>query len=75
MMNFFTNIANWANEHPGRSIGAFLGFLIGLLILMFGLLNTCFVIILALIGFLAGKIKDDGLGGGFRGIFKKRDKE
>ena len=74
MMNFFTNIVNWANEHPGQAIGAFLGFLIGLLILMFGLLKTCLVVILALIGFFIGKIKDEGLGGGFKDIFK-RDKE
>jgi len=74
MMNFLTSISNWANEHPGQAIGAFLGFLIGLLILVFGLLKTCLVVILALIGFLIGKIKDEGLGGGFKGIFK-RNKE
>ena len=74
MMNFLTRIADWANGHPGQALGAFLGFLIGLLILTFGFLKTCLVVVLALIGFLIGKIKDDGLGGGFKGIFK-RDKE
>ena len=73
-MNFLARIANWANEHPGQAIGAFLGFLIGLLILTFGFLKTCLVVILALIGFLIGKMKDEGLSGGFKGIFK-RNKE
>ena len=76
MMNFLTNIANWANEHPNQAIGAFLGFLAGLLILIFGFLKTCLVVILALIGFFIGKMKDDGLSGGFnfKDIFK-RNKE
>ncbi len=45
-MSFFALVSSWANVHPGQALGALFGFIIGLLILTFGLLKTFLVIVL-----------------------------
>lgn len=55
-MKFFTILTNWINEHPKQTVGAFLGFLTALLILLFGFWKTMFIALLACIGFVIGKI-------------------
>ena len=71
-MNFFTILSEWISTHPGQALGAFLGFVVGLLILIFGPVKALLVIILSAIGFILGKLFDDkialpfGLGGSSR---------
>jgi uncharacterized membrane protein len=75
MINFLSGIVDWANAHPGQAIGAFAGFIVGLLILIFGLPKTLLVIILALIGFLIGKLRDNNVSfaDGLKDIFKRKN--
>ena len=77
-MSFFNNLSDWANERPGQALGAFLGFVIGLLILIFGPMKTVLVIILAAVGFIIGRLKDEQVSiiDELKGILnrKKRDR-
>ncbi|PKL40676.1 MAG: hypothetical protein CVV44_03470 [Spirochaetae bacterium HGW-Spirochaetae-1] len=72
-MEFLSNLANWANEHPGQALGALLGFIIGILILLFGPVKTFLVIILSLTGLIIGKMLDDRISvkDEIRGLFKR----
>ena len=60
-MIILNRIVDWANAHPGQAIGAFLGFVVGLLILVFGLPKTILVAVLALIGFFIGSLRDSNV--------------
>lgn len=76
-MRFLTIIADWANDHPGQAIGAFVGFLTGLLILVFGLAKTLLVAVLVFFGFLAGSLLDNNIAvmDKLKGIFKSKKKD
>ncbi len=58
-MNLFDFIKNWINENPGKSAGAFIGFVLGIFILTIGLLKILLIIIFILIGIIIGKMSDD----------------
>jgi len=58
-MDFFTFIKEWINGNPGKAIGAILGFVIGILLLTFGVVQTLLIILLVIIGVIIGKFKDD----------------
>lgn len=72
-MNFFSYIAGWISENPGKAAGAFLGFLVGILIMTLGLLPTLFIAALVGIGIIIGKMKDDGIPiiDGLRSLFRR----
>ncbi|ADY56202.1 Protein of unknown function DUF2273 [Syntrophobotulus glycolicus DSM 8271] len=54
---------NWAlDHHPGKFIGALLGILMALFIIILGFWQTICLIVLAAIGFSIGKFWDDGKG-------------
>ncbi len=71
---FITYILDWINSNPGKAAGAFLGFVIGLLIISFGTIKTILVIILVLIGVIVGKLRDDEVPviDQVKGLFKRR---
>jgi uncharacterized membrane protein len=52
-------IFEWISENPWRALGAFAGFIFGILIIWIGFLNTLLIFILAVIGFIIGKLKDE----------------
>jgi uncharacterized membrane protein len=58
-MSFSKRFIAWVNENPWGAIGAFAGFLIGILILAIGFLNTLLIFLLAVAGYLIGKLKDE----------------
>lgn len=60
-MSFIETIIQWINDNPGKTIGICAGMVLGIVIISFGPLKTLFIIILILIGFLIGKIRDDGI--------------
>jgi len=76
-LNFFAFISEWINGHPGQAVGAFLGFLIGILILIFGIVKTLLVLILAAIGFIIGKLIDDkiSLVSEIKGFFRRNKQD
>ncbi len=60
-MNFFSFITGWISENPGKAVGAFLGFVVGVLIMTLGFWATFFIAILIVIGVVIGKMKDDNI--------------
>ncbi len=72
-MDFFEYISKWINENPGKALGAFSGFILGIFILTFGPLKTLLIIIFTMIGYIIGKIGDEDLSifERIKGIFKK----
>ncbi len=58
-MSFFNYIGQWINENSGKAVGAFLGFLFGVLIFTVGIIKTLLIVLFVLIGFLIGKSRDD----------------
>jgi uncharacterized membrane protein len=58
-MSFFEQFSRWAGERPGQVIGALTGFVFGIMILLFGPVKTILVLILAAIGFILGKFRDE----------------
>jgi len=60
-MSFIETIIQWINENPGKSVGACIGFLLGIVIIAFGPVKAFFIVLLVVIGLLIGKIRDDGL--------------
>ena len=60
-MNFLTVITEWINENPGKAAGSIAGLVLGILIIAFGPAKAFFIVILAAIGFLVGKLRDDNI--------------
>jgi uncharacterized membrane protein len=60
-MNFLETITQWMNENPGKAAGSIAGIVFGFLIIAFGPLKAFFVVILAAIGYMAGKLRDDNV--------------
>jgi len=58
-MDFFDQIAGWIRENPGKTIGAAVGFVIGILFFTLGWWKTLIIAVLVLIGFFIGKSRDD----------------
>lgn len=52
-------IADLFNENPGKTAGAAVGFILGILILIFGFLKILVIIIFMLLGIIIGKMVDD----------------
>ena len=52
---------DFVNDNPGKSVGAVAGFLLGILILTFGVLKTIVVILFVFLGIIIGKMADDRL--------------
>ena len=73
-MNFFSAITGWISDNPGKAVGAFLGFLLGVLIMTLGFWATFFIVILVAIGIIVGKMKDDNIPiiDGLRDIFRRK---
>ncbi|MBP7738572.1 MAG: DUF2273 domain-containing protein [Spirochaetes bacterium] len=60
-MDFFEQIADWIKKNPGKTIGAAFGFVIGILLLTIGWWKTLIVLLLAFIGFIIGKSRDENI--------------
>jgi uncharacterized membrane protein len=60
-MDFLGQIADWARENPGKTFGAIIGFISGIMIFTLGPLKTIIVAVLVLIGFFIGKSRDDNV--------------
>ena len=52
-------VGDWISENPWKAFGAAVGCFLGFLILAIGLLNTFLIFILAVTGFMIGKMKDE----------------
>jgi uncharacterized membrane protein len=52
-------IGDWISENPWKAFGAAVGCFLGFLILAIGLLNTFLIFLLATIGYIIGKMKDE----------------
>jgi uncharacterized membrane protein len=69
-------ITQWINENPGKTVGAVIGFILGLLVLAVGPVKTLIVIILSAIGVVVGKIFDENIElPGFSFLKKKRGRK
>lgn len=56
-------VARYIREHPGRALGASVGFIIGLAIIWLGFWRTLVVGLVTLVGYAIGKwIDDEGKG-------------
>lgn len=54
------DILSWISRNPGRVIGAAGGFVVGVLLFTIGPAKTLVIIILTLVGYLIGRMRDDG---------------
>ncbi|HNW29353.1 MAG TPA: DUF2273 domain-containing protein [Spirochaetota bacterium] len=60
-MDFFEQIALWIKENPGKTVGAAIGFVLGVLLFAIGWWKTLIILILVLIGFIIGKSRDENI--------------
>jgi uncharacterized membrane protein len=58
-MSLSRYLLEFVNDNPGKSVGAAAGFLLGILILTFGVLKTFVVILFVILGIMIGKMVDD----------------
>lgn len=58
-MEFSRFISDLFNENPGKTVGAAVGLILGVLILIFGFLKILVIIIFMLLGIIIGKMVDD----------------
>ncbi len=58
-MSLSRYLLEFVNDNPGKSVGAIAGFLLGILILAFGVLKTFVVILFVILGIIIGKMADD----------------
>lgn len=58
-MSLSRYLLEFVNDNPGKSVGAVSGFLLGILILTFGILKTLVVILFVILGIIIGKMADD----------------
>lgn len=75
-MNLFRFLSEWINDNPGKTVGAFIGFLAGMFILTLGPLKTFIIILFIIIGVLVGKTLDDDIPvfEQIKGIFRRGKK-
>jgi uncharacterized membrane protein len=73
-MTFLQKVAAWINGNPGKTVGALIGLIFGILILTIGFLKTFLVVVLVCAGFIIGKLRDDKVPfPGLDSIFKKKE--
>lgn len=60
-MEFFDYIGQWIKENPGKTVGAVVGFIVGILLFTLGWWKTLIIIVLVFIGFVIGKSRDDNV--------------
>lgn len=60
-MDFFEQIAGWVRENPGKTAGAIIGFIIGILVFTLGWWKTLIVLLLVVAGYFIGKSRDDNV--------------
>ena len=58
-MEFLDWIKEFINENPGKTVGALLGLIFGILILIFGVLKVFVIAIFIIVGIFIGKFIDD----------------
>ena len=73
-MSISRYISEWVNYNPGKAAGAFGGFVLGILILVFGIAKTLLIILFVILGIIIGKMADDRVSvfDEFRNIFRKK---
>ena len=72
MIKSFTDFLQMAKDNPGKTIGAFTGALLGILVLTIGFPKTLFVIIFILLGVVIGNLADSNFD--IRNLFSNRKK-
>jgi len=73
-MSLTRYISDFVNENPGKSVGAVSGLILGVLILAFGFWRTVVIILFIILGFIIGKMIDDGDSAveAIKNIFRRR---
>lgn len=73
-MSLTRYISDFVNENPGKSVGAVSGLILGVLILTFGFWKTIVILLFIILGFIIGKMIDDGDSGieAIKNIFRRR---
>ena len=73
-MSLTRYISDFVNENPGKSVGAVSGLILGVLILAFGFWRTVVIILFIILGFIIGKMFDDGDSAieAIKNIFRRR---
>lgn len=52
-------LENLWQDHSGKTVGAALGMIVGILIIIFGLFNTLFIVACGILGYIVGKRVDE----------------
>jgi uncharacterized membrane protein len=73
-MSLSRYISDFVNENPGKSVGAVSGLILGVLILAFGFWKTVVILLFIILGFIIGKMIDDGDSGieAIKNIFRRK---
>lgn len=73
-MSISRYISEWINYNPGKAVGAFGGFVLGILILVFGIAKTLLIVLFVILGIVIGKMVDDRVSvfDEFRNIFRRK---
>ena len=73
-MSILSYISEWVNYNPGKAAGAVAGFILGILILAFGIAKTLLIVLLVFFGFIIGKMIDDKVSvfDEIRNIFRRK---
>jgi len=58
-MELHEKIRELIAENPGKALGALVGFIFGILVLVFGILKVFVITVFIIIGILVGKMVDD----------------
>ncbi len=73
-MSISRYISEWVNYNPGKAVGAIGGFVLGILILVFGIAKTLLIVLFVILGIVIGKMVDDRVSvfDEFRNIFRRK---
>ena len=58
-MDFYEDIKRFISENPGKFLGALLGFVLGILVIVFGVLKVFVIGFFIIVGVVVGKLIDD----------------
>ena len=58
-MSFSRYLLEFANENPGKAVGAVAGLILGIAVLAFGFAKTLVIILFIFLGYVIGKMVDD----------------
>ena len=50
------------DQHPGKTAGVILGFVIGLFVVLLGFLKSLIIVLFVIVGYLIGKRRDENKG-------------